>query len=107
MAIEIRLEGLEHSEDLREHAQVLVQAHLGRFAPEVTLVSIVFAQRIGGAGPVELRFEITASGPRLPEITIDHRGLSALPALTLAVQRTARVIRRELGRGRARARMHA
>ena len=107
MAIEIRLEGLEHSEDLREHARVLVQAHLGRFAPEVSLVSVVFAQRMGGTGPAEVRFEITASGPRIPSITIDHRGLSALPALTLAVQRTARVIRHELGRGRARARLHA
>jgi hypothetical protein len=105
MAIEIRLEGLEHSEDLREHALVLVQAHLGRYAADVSLIRIVFARRTGGTAPTEVRFEITASGPRLRSTTVDHRGFSPFPALTLAVARTARVIRHELGRVRARARL--
>ena len=100
MDFAIRFQGLEHSESLREHAEILVLAHLGRFRSELTQVSIVVGRRTSGTRPPEIRCEITATGPRLPGTTVDHRGLSAFPAVSLAIQRAARAVRHDLGRGR-------
>ena len=100
MDFEIRFQGLEHSEPLREHAEILVLAHLGRFRSELTQVSIVVGRRSSGTRLPEIRCEITATGPRLPGTTVDHRGLSAFPAVSLAIQRAARAVRHDLGRRR-------
>jgi hypothetical protein len=102
MDFEIRFQGLEGSDPLREHAELMVLAHLGRFRSELTRVSVVVGRRNGGSRPPEFRCEITATGPRLPGTTVDHRGLNAFPALSLAIQRAARAIRHDLGRGRHR-----
>ena len=77
MDFEIRFQGLESSDPLREHAELLVLAHLGRFRSELTQVSVVVGRRNGGSRLPEFRCEITATGPRLPGTTVDHRGLSA------------------------------
>ena len=102
MDFEIRFQGLESSDPLREHAELLVLAHLGRFRSELTQVSVVVGRRNGGSRPPEIRCEITATGPRLPGTTVDHRGLNAFPALSLAIQRAARAVRHDLGRARPR-----
>ncbi|HZJ52779.1 MAG TPA: HPF/RaiA family ribosome-associated protein [Myxococcaceae bacterium] len=104
MDFEIRFQGFESSDPLREHAEILVLAHLGRFRSELTQVCIVLGRRNGGSRPTEIRCEITATGPRLPGTTVDHRGLNAFPALSLAIQRAARAVRHDLGRGRGRSR---
>ena len=98
MDFEIRFQGLEHADPLREHAEVLVLAHLGRFRSELTQVSIIVGRRNSGTRPPEIRCEITATGPRLPGTTVDHRGLNAFPAVSLAIQRVARAVRHDLGR---------
>ncbi|HEY1416771.1 MAG TPA: hypothetical protein VGF41_02665, partial [Myxococcaceae bacterium] len=77
-------------------------AHLGRFRAELTRVSIVVGRRNGPLLPAEVRCEITAIGPRLSGTTVDHRGPSPFPALSLAIQRTARAVRHHLRRVRAR-----
>ena len=102
MDFQIRFQGLEHADPLREHAEILVLAHLGRFRAEITQVSIVVGRRNSGTRPQEIRCEITASGPRLPGTTVDHRGLSAFPAVSLAIQRAARAVRHDLGRSHSR-----
>ena len=66
MDFEIRFQGLENADPLREHAELLVLAHLGRFRAELTRVSIVLGRRNGAMRPPEVRCEITATGPRLP-----------------------------------------
>ena len=105
MDFEIRFQGLASSDPLREHAELLVLAHLGRFRAELTQVSIILGRRNGGTRPPEIRCEITATGPRLPGTTVDHRGLNAFPALSLAIQRAARAVRHDLGRVRPRRRI--
>jgi len=102
MDFEIRFHGLENADPLREHAELLVLAHVGRFRAELTRVSIVLGRRNGATRPPEVRCDITATGPRLPGTTVDHRGPSAFPALSLAIQRTARAVRHYLRRVRAR-----
>jgi len=98
MDFEIRFQGLDSSDPLREHAELLVLAHLGRFRAELTQVLIVVGRRNGGTRPQEIRCEITATGPRLPGTTVDHRGLNAFPALSLAIQRAGRAVLHDLGR---------
>ena len=105
MDFQIRFQGFETSGPLREHAELLVLAHLGRFRSELTQVSVVLGRRTGVSRPTEVRCEITATGPHLPGTTVDHRGLSAFPAISLAIQRAARAVRHDLGRrGRRRRR---
>lgn len=101
MDFQIRFQGLEHADPLREHAEILVLAHLGRFRSELTQVSIVVGRRNSGTRPQEFRCEITASGPRLPGTTVDHRGQNAFP-VSLAIQRAARAVRHDPGRGHPR-----
>ena len=101
MDFEIRMEGLENPDPRREHAELLVLAHLGRFRAELTRVSIVLGRRNGPTRPPEVRCEITATGPRPP----DHRRSprpERFPGLSLAIQRTARAVRHDLRRVRAR-----
>ena len=104
MDFEIRFQGFESSDPLREHAEILVLAHLGRFRSELTQVCVVLGRRSGGNRPPEVRCEITATGPHLPGTTIDHRGLNAFPALSLAIQRAARAVGHDLGPRRRRCR---
>lgn len=102
MEIDIRFQGFEQSETLREHATALVQNHLARFRAHVTQVEICVGRRNGAGRPEENRYEITVTGPRLPSTTVDHRGLDAALALAAAIERTALAVRHELGRVRRR-----
>ena len=103
MEIEIRFQGLEDAEPLREHATALVQTHLGRFRSELTHVEVLVGRRNGASRPEETRYQITVSGPRLPSTIVDHRGLNAALALASAIERTARAVVHDLGRARSRA----
>lgn len=102
MEIDIRFQGLEPSDPLRDQATELVLAHLGRFGSELTHVAILVGRRIGGPTRVEMRYQVTARGPRLPRTTVDHRGLNHASALASAIERTARAVGQDLERARSR-----
>ncbi len=98
MEIEIRFDGLEASEPLREQAALLVQTHFGRFVAELTRVSVIVGRRMLGPSRTELRYQVTADGPRIPETTVDHRGRDLLAALATAIALAARAVKRDLRR---------
>lgn len=100
MKIDIRIQGIEAEQNLRDHARQRVDFCFSRFGAEVHSVTASFVDMNGPKGGVDIRCRVQVRGPRLGAITLESQQHDPYVALADLVERTQRVVRRQLERRR-------
>lgn len=102
MRTDIRIRKLGQSASLHRFAEKRLQARLGRFASEVTLVSLRLEDVNGPKGGEDMRCQIVVRGPRLRDMSVESLKATPRSAIDESLQRTATSIARALARQRVR-----
>lgn len=100
MKIEVRFQGLEASESLREHALRQVHSHLSRFGRDLAGVTVRIADLNGPRGGIDKSCRITVRGPRVGESSLEERAADGYAAVSAAAEKAARTVGRGLDRAR-------
>lgn len=101
MRIDVRFQGIEASDALREHVVRRIRFQLSRFSGEVSAVVVRIGDVNGPKGGVDKRCHVAVRGPAFAPVTIEDLGSDAYSTVDLAVGRAARAVRRRIARARA------
>jgi ribosome-associated translation inhibitor RaiA len=102
MKIDIRVQGIDAHQRVREHALQRVHSRFTRFGAEVHGVTAIFTDVNGPKGGVDIRCLVRVRGPRLGTITLESRRYDPYVAIADVLERTQRAVRRQLERRRER-----
>lgn len=98
--ITTRGEAIEHGETLRLHLVKRAELALDRHADRVSSIAAVFEDLNGPRGGVDKRCRITVRGPEIGELVVEHVDLEWSNCIDGALDKTARVVVRQLERRR-------
>jgi ribosome-associated translation inhibitor RaiA len=101
MKIDIRLRGMSEADQLRAHVQRQLHFHLARFTTAIGEVLVRVTDLNGPKGGVDKRCQILVRLERGGSITVHVDGADGRAAVDHAIERTVRMIARELARARA------
>lgn len=104
MKTDVQLRGLPEAVELRAHAQRQLHFHLSRFSGAVDEVVVRVTDENGPKGGVDKRCQVFARLARGGSVALSVTGADAHGAVAHAIERTVRMIARELARARDRAR---
>jgi putative sigma-54 modulation protein len=104
MIIEVRFQGVELSDELRDLAVRRVHTHIGPHEREVKYVTVRLSDVNGPKGGVDKECRVTIGGPRIGVRVLSERSVDLRAAIDLATSRMGQVLAGDSDKGRARRR---
>jgi ribosome-associated translation inhibitor RaiA len=98
MNLDVRRQGIEINEEVREHLKRRLTFNLGRFSQRVERVQVFLVEQNGPRGGIDKLCRILLRMRGLPDIVVEDRDADLLPLIDRTANRMGQVVRRELGR---------
>jgi ribosome-associated translation inhibitor RaiA len=98
MNLDVRRQGIEINEEVREHLKRRLAFALGRFSQRVERVQVFLVEQNGPRGGIDKLCRILLRVRGLQDIVVEDRDAQLYPLIDRTINRMGQVVRRELGR---------
>lgn len=100
MEIEIRIQGTDLADAIRQYAARRIRFALGRFAPRVDRVTVRISDINGVRGGVDQCCHVSVEFPPKGQVVVDQVDADLFTAIDRASERSGEALRREIQRTR-------
>jgi hypothetical protein len=102
MNLDVRPQGIEIDEEVREHLKRRLEFVLGRFSRRVERIQVFLVEQNGPRGGIDKLCRILVRVRGLQHVVVEDRDANLVPLIDRTANRMGQVVRRELGRSLSR-----